>query len=75
MSVLDELFGATVSSQKQKVQERLARRRQLIAERAEDGFSTDDFTIDSILDEEEKEEEKLKRRVTYTTIILCTGKT
>ncbi|XP_077983007.1 uncharacterized protein LOC144437842 isoform X2 [Glandiceps talaboti] len=62
---LARLLGDTKTKQKEKLQERLERRKQLKAERGEAGLPTDDETLDEIQDEEDKqieEEEKKKRR-------------
>ena len=64
--VLDELFGETKKSQQERVKERLARRKQLVAERKAQGLSTDEETINTMVEEEEIQEQKNRRRVGLT---------
>ena len=56
------MLGESQQEQKRRLEERLARRRQLKAERESEGLDVDDATLDAIQDEEE-EEEKGKRKV------------
>ena len=60
---MDELLGASKKTQQERLNERLARRKQLIAEREAAGLNTDDATIEAIIEDEEIQEEKRKRRV------------
>eukprot|EP00058_Branchiostoma_floridae_P017293 XP_002602781.1 hypothetical protein BRAFLDRAFT_93727 [Branchiostoma floridae] len=51
---LARLLGEARADQKKQLEERLARRRQLKAEREAQGLTTDDATLDEIQEEEEK---------------------
>jgi hypothetical protein len=63
ISELNKLLGDTKEQQRKKLEDRIARRKQLIAEREAEGLSTDDSILDAIQDHEQKEEEKTKKRV------------
>ncbi|XP_041349458.1 uncharacterized protein LOC121368777 [Gigantopelta aegis] len=52
---LVKLLGDTRQSQKEQLEERLARRRQLTAEREAEGLSVDEDVLDEIQEKEEKE--------------------
>ena len=56
------MLGESQQEQKRRLEERLARRRQLKAERESEGLDVDDATLDAIQDEEEQQE-KAKRKV------------
>lgn len=56
------MLGESQQEQKRRLEERLARRRQLKAEREAEGLDVDDNTLDAIQDTEEQEE-KAKRKV------------
>ncbi|XP_076469709.1 uncharacterized protein LOC143300037 [Babylonia areolata] len=61
---LDAMLGESQQEQKRRLEERLARRRQLKAEREAEGLVADDTTLDAIQqkEEEEQKEESTKRR-------------
>nr|KAG5708461.1 hypothetical protein BaRGS_026188 [Batillaria attramentaria] len=61
---LEAMLGESQQEQKRRLQERLARRKQLKAEREAAGLEADDTTLDTIQEQEEEEEEKerAKRR-------------
>ena len=67
--MLDELFGGSKKSQQERLNERLARKKQLIAERRASGLNTDEATINAIIEDEEIQEEKRKRRVKLNLFI------
>ena len=54
-------LGESKSEQRQNAQEKLARKRQLIAERQANGLSTDDAVIEAIVEEEIQKAPKKKR--------------
>ncbi|XP_070192500.1 trichohyalin-like isoform X3 [Littorina saxatilis] len=58
---LDAMLGESQQEQKRRLEERLARRRQLKEQRQAEGLDVDDATLDAIQDEEE-EQEGLKRK-------------
>ncbi|KAL3852521.1 hypothetical protein ACJMK2_016149, partial [Sinanodonta woodiana] len=61
--LLEEIFGESKLDQKQKLQERLRRRKELIKQRQAEGLATDEATINTIIEEEQrKEEEENKKR-------------
>lgn len=55
--------------QRQRLEERIARRKQLIADREAQGLPTDDNTIDNIIEEEEAEQQRIRRRVKWEKAI------
>jgi len=61
--VLDQFLVENEQQQRQRLEDRIARRKQLIAEREAEGLSTDDTTINNIIEQEEEEENKKRRRV------------
>ncbi|CAH1784103.1 unnamed protein product [Owenia fusiformis] len=61
-SELSKKLGDSQAEQERRLQERLKRRKELMAERKEKGLSTDDHVLDVILETEELEEEKSKRK-------------
>ncbi|XP_052781835.1 trichohyalin-like [Mya arenaria] len=63
--LLDEMVVETAKQQRERLEARLARRRQVVAEREAEGLETDDATIDGIMEQEEEEERKVRRRVKY----------
>jgi hypothetical protein len=62
---LDSALGESAQEQKRRLEERLARRRQLKEEREAQGLECDDETLDVIQGEEEEEEQKQKRKVRH----------
>ena len=68
--VLDEILGGSKKSQQERLNERLARKKQLIAERNAAGLNTDEATINAIIDDEEQQEEKRKRRVCFSSCLV-----
>ena len=54
-------LGESKSEQRQNAEEKLARKRQLIAERSANGLSTDDAIIEAIIEEEIQKAPKKKR--------------
>ena len=71
------MIGETAADQKRRMEEKLARRRQLKAEREAQGLSADEETLDDIQDMEEEEENK-KRKVrnknSFSFIFLYRGR-
>jgi hypothetical protein len=62
--VLNNMLGETKQEQEQKVLDRLKRKKALMKARQEQGLSTEDAVLETILDqqdEEQGEEEKKKR--------------
>ncbi|WAR25161.1 hypothetical protein MAR_010865 [Mya arenaria] len=57
-----EMVVETAKQQRERLEARLARRRQVVAEREAEGLETDDATIDGIMEQEEEEERKVRRR-------------
>ena len=76
-SDLENVSGETAADQKRRMEEKLAGRRQLKAEREAQGLSADEETLDDIQDMEE-EEEKKKRKVrnknSFSFIFLYRGR-
>lgn len=66
--MLDQFLVENEREQRQRLEDRLARRKQLIAEREVQGLTTDDDTIDDIISEEEAEETRKRRRVSTTDV-------
>jgi len=62
-AVLDELVVETQRQQRERLEQRLSRRRALVAEREAAGLPADDNTIEGILDEQDEEERRVRRRV------------
>ena len=62
------MIGQSQQEQKRRLEERLARRRQLQAERESQGLAVDEQTLDEIQDEEEREE-NAKRKVSVVYVI------
>ncbi|XP_052249024.1 uncharacterized protein LOC127856876 isoform X2 [Dreissena polymorpha] len=60
--LLDELMVENARQQRERHDRRLARRRQLVAERQAQGLDTDEDTINDIMEQEEEEEKKTRRR-------------
>lgn len=61
--MLDQFIVETEQEQRKRLEDRIARRKQLIAERKAEGLSIDDATIDDIIEKEEEEETRKRRRV------------
>ncbi|CAC5415303.1 unnamed protein product [Mytilus coruscus] len=61
-TALENLFGEQEIDNEQKAREREERRKELQKEREKQGFPTDDAEIDKLLDEEETEAKRQKRR-------------
>ncbi|KAL8585439.1 hypothetical protein ACOMHN_024600 [Nucella lapillus] len=59
---LDSMLGESRQEQRRRLEERLARRRQLKEEREAEGLDTGEATLDSIQDEEEQQLEKAQRK-------------
>ncbi|XP_063400098.1 trichohyalin-like isoform X3 [Mytilus trossulus] len=59
---LENLFGEEEIDEEQKAREREERKKELQKEREEQGLPTDDAEIDKLLDEEESEAKRQKRR-------------
>ena len=57
------MIGETKAAQKQKLEERLKRRKELMMERGAKGLSTDETLLDALIDEQEKEEQLKIRKV------------
>ena len=68
--MLDEILGGSKKSQQERLNERLARKNQMIAERNAAGLNTDEATINAIIDDEEQQEEKRKRRVCFSPCLV-----
>ena len=64
---LQEKLGASRSEQQRRLEERLARRAELKAEREAKGQPTDDVLLDAMVDQEmtAKEEEEDKKKVGF----------
>ncbi|KAL4226590.1 hypothetical protein ACF0H5_014574 [Mactra antiquata] len=60
--LLDGLFVETEREQRERLEARRARCKQLKKQRESEGLSTDDATIDAIVEEEEAEQMKQRRR-------------
>ena len=61
--VLDDFIGETEQEQRDRLEARLKRCKQLKAEREAQGLAADDTTINAIVEEEEAEVMRQKRRV------------
>jgi hypothetical protein len=61
--VLDDFIVETEQQQRERLEARLKRRKQLKEEREAQGLAADDTTIDAIVEEEEAEIMRQKRRV------------
>ena len=59
---LENLFGDEDIDEEQKARDREERKKQLKQEREEQGLPVDDAEIERIMDEEEKEAKKQRRR-------------
>lgn len=62
-TALENLFGEEEIDEEQKAREREERKKELQKEREEQGLPIDDAEIDKLLDKEETEAKRQKRRV------------